>query len=181
MKTDHPLELTDYRGSVVSLDCLACARERGEITLGDIVRSEYFDAHQDFGIPIPGFIIVSSRRHFQSIDECSDAEQADLVRLLIRVRRAMRETLGIGTVYLFQAEDTRHRHFHLWMIPRYSWMDERFGTRVESLRPIIEYSKEHLRTKEHLAEVEAATTALRNAFSSDRVATDTCSGHETAK
>ena len=164
MANEQPLELTDYRGKKLSVDCLACARERGEVTLGDIVRSDYFDAHQDFGIPIPGFIIISSRRHVQSIDECTDEEQVDLIRLLARVRAAMRKVLDIRTAYIFQAEDTRHAHFHLWIAPRYPWMEEMFGTRIESLRPIIEYSKQHLRTEESIAEVDAATDALRNAL-----------------
>jgi diadenosine tetraphosphate (Ap4A) HIT family hydrolase len=166
------MELTDYRGETVQVDCLACARERGEVAIGDIVRTEYFDAHQDFSIPIPGFVILSARRHVRSVDEFTDAELVDFARLLKRTRSAMRASLGLESVHIFQEEDTRHRHFHLWIVPRYPWMEEMFGGRIESIRPSIEYAKERMRTPEHLGEVDRAVDALRIALIENTIPDD---------
>ncbi len=160
-------EIIDYKGNVKKIACLACARENGDISLGDIVKSKYFDAHQDYEIPIPGFIIISSRRHFQSVDEFTDNEQRDFIKFLCRIRSAMRKVLGIKTVYLFQAEDTSH-HFHVWLIPRYGWMEKKFGKSIESVRPIVVYSKNNLKTKPNLAKVDEATQKLKQFFSSNK-------------
>lgn len=156
-------EIIDYKGNVKKIDCLACAREKGEIDLGNIVKSKYFDAHQDYAIPIPGFIIISSRRHIQSIDEFTDNEQRDFIKFLCRIRSAMRRVLGIKVIYLYQAEDTSH-HFHFWLIPRYGWMEKNFGRSIESVRPAINYSKEKLLTKANLAKIANATESLKQFF-----------------
>ena len=128
--------IVDFTGKTKKIACLACAREKGEIVLGNIIKSEYFDAHQDYEIPIPGFIIISSRRHIQSVDEFTEDERRDFIEFLCRIRSAMIKVLDIKTIYLFQAEDTMH-HFHVWLIPRYNWMTEKFGTKIESVRPIV--------------------------------------------
>jgi len=159
--------IVDLTGKTKKIACLGCAREKGEIDLGNITKSEYFDAHQDYEIPIPGFVIISSRRHIQSIDEFTEDEQGDFIKFLCRMRSAMRKVLGIETIYLFQSEDTIH-HFHVWLIPRYDWMTEKFGRKIESVRPIVNYSKEFLRTESGIAEVKEATQKLKQFFSSDK-------------
>ena len=155
--------LQDYKGNSREVDCLGCARERGEITQGSILHSDYFDAHQDFEIPIPGFVIISSRRHIKSFDEFTDQEQLDFMAVLKRVRSAMRTALQIETVYFVQEEDTSH-HFHAWLFPRYDWMEEKFGRKIQSVRPIMEYSREHMKTPENLAKVEKAFKKLAALF-----------------
>jgi diadenosine tetraphosphate (Ap4A) HIT family hydrolase len=157
--------IVDLAGKTKKIACLGCARENGEINLGDIVKTKYFDAHQDYEIPIPGFVIISSRRHIQSVDEFTEDEQRDFIKFLCRLRSVMRKILDIETIYLFQAEDTMH-HFHIWLVPRYDWMTEKFGTKIESVRPIVNYSKEFFRTESDIAKVEEATQKLKQFFSS---------------
>ena len=55
----------------------------------------------------------------------------------------MRDVLGIKTVCLFQDEGTHHNLFHFWIFPRYEWMGK-FGIKIESIRPIINYSLENM-------------------------------------
>ena len=154
--------ITDFTGKSKEFECLACARENWEITLGNIVKTMHFDAHQDYEIPIPGFVIISSRRHIQSIDEFTESEQADFIKLLCRVRLAQREVSGIDAVYLFQADSAKH--FHIWLFPRFDWMDEKFGTKIQSVRPIMEYARENLMTDESIMEVEVMTKKLKEYF-----------------
>jgi diadenosine tetraphosphate (Ap4A) HIT family hydrolase len=158
------LELVDYKGNPTQISCLGCARENGEMErIGTVLTTKRFDAHQDFEIPIPGFIIISSRRHLQSVDEFTDEEKLDFIDILIAVRAGMRKALNIDVVYLVQEEDTSH-HFHVWVFPRYDWMSERFGKKTPSLRPIMEYVRENMKTKENLKEVEEAVAKLKTYF-----------------
>lgn len=75
----------------------------------------------------------------------------------------MREALGIQVVYLIQEEDTSD-HFHVWMFPRYPWMTEKFGRKIQSVRPIMEYARESLKTPENLKQVDEATAKLKQYF-----------------
>jgi diadenosine tetraphosphate (Ap4A) HIT family hydrolase len=157
--------IVDLTGKTKKIVCLGCDREKGLIDLGDIVKSEYFDAHQDYEIPIPGFVIVSSRRHIQSIDEFTEDEQRDFIKFLCRLRSAQRKVLGIEVIYIVQEEDTSH-HFHVWMFPRFDWMEEKFGRKIQSVRPIMEYARENMKTDDNIQEVETATQKLKQFFSS---------------
>ncbi|MBP6974908.1 MAG: diadenosine tetraphosphate hydrolase [Candidatus Pacebacteria bacterium] len=157
-------ETVDYKGNPTQVSCLGCARENGEMErMGTVLTTEHFDAHQDFEIPIPGFIIISSRRHLQSVDEFTDEEKIDFINTLTAVRAGMRKALGVDVVYLVQEEDTTH-HFHVWVFPRYDWMTEKFGKKTASLRPIMEYARENLKTEENLQKVEEAITRLKAYF-----------------
>lgn len=157
--------IQNYRGETTNVGCLGCAREDGTTErIGTVLTTEYFDVHQDFEVPIPGFMILASRRHFESIDQLTPDELTDFTSVLMRSRQAMRKALGIDTVYLFQNEDTAH-HFHMWLFPRYPWMTEQFGVKIESVRPIMQYAKEHLMTPENIARIEKDVATLKEFFS----------------
>lgn len=53
------------------MNCLSCDLLAGKIdTIGGCVASaDYFEARQDYAVPILGFIIIASKRHVQSIDD----------------------------------------------------------------------------------------------------------------
>ena len=74
----------------------------------------------------------------------------------------MLETLGINDVYFFQNEDSVH-DFHLWMFPRYEWM-KKFGIKIESVRPIMQYAQNLEITDKLLAEVKKSATVMRDYF-----------------
>ena len=143
------------------IDCIGCAIESGNTNpmKGTIIKTKFFDVHQDFEVPIPGFIIVTSRRHFLSISDFTEEEQIEFITLISKIRNGMKDVLNIEEAYLFQNEDSRH-HFHLWMFPRYDWM-EKFGRKIESVRPILKYAKENLKTKENLILVEEAVLKMK--------------------
>ena len=158
-------EIIDIRGNKRLVDCLSCAIEKGEVARygGSIASTLYFDAHQDWEIPIPGFVILASRRHLQSVDEFTREERADFIDFICRVRKVMRQALNIQIVYLIQEEDTSD-HFHVWLFPRYEWMAERFGRKIQSVRVIMEYARENLKTEENLAKVDEAIKNMRDSY-----------------
>jgi diadenosine tetraphosphate (Ap4A) HIT family hydrolase len=149
--------------NIKKIACIGCELQAGHIeSIGGIIAStKYFEARQDYAIPIPGFVIISSKRHMQSIDEFTPDERHDFIDFVCKVRGAMRNTLGIETVYLIQEEDATH--FHLWLFPRYDWMKQ-FGKKIKSVKPIMRWAIENLQTPENLQKVKEAAEKLKKSL-----------------
>ena len=162
---DQKREIEDIKGNKKQLGCLGCAIQNGEVESpgGSIASTKYFDAHQDYEIPIPGFVILASKRHLQSVDEFTEEERLDFIEFLCRLRKTMRQAFDVQVVYLIQEEDTSH-HFHVWIFPRYDWMAEKFGRKIQSVRPIMEYARENLKTTENLKKVDEAMEKMKTYF-----------------
>jgi diadenosine tetraphosphate (Ap4A) HIT family hydrolase len=125
-----------------------------------ILVTENFHVGQDWETPIVGFFIVGAKdKSKKSIEDFSDAELTEFITVMKKVRVAMREVFGIQEVRLIQNEGSKHG-FHMWLFPRYEWMNE-FGTKLESLRPIINYAVENLNTQEKIDEVNEAIRMMR--------------------
>ncbi len=108
----------------------------------NIITTKLFNIGQDREVPIPGFFVIAPLRKLKSISEFSDKEAIEFINLIRKIRSGMRDVLKIEEVYFFQNEDTEH-NFHLWIFPRHSWM-EKFGRKIQSVRPIINYAKENM-------------------------------------
>jgi diadenosine tetraphosphate (Ap4A) HIT family hydrolase len=143
-------EVTLANGKTIAVDCLSCAITSGKIEPegGVIVETDHFHAHQDVAYPIKGLVIVASKRHIKCMDELTEEEQIDYIKLIAKIRQAQRDVLGIEYVYYFYNEDTTH-HFHLWMVPRYAWMYE-FGYSVESVRPVLLHARKEKNNREEV-------------------------------
>ncbi len=102
--------------------------------------TENFDVHQDWGVPIPGFFIIASRKGRISLDEFDIEEANEFFNLVRKLRKGMKDILDIKTVCFFQNEGTHHKLFHMWIFPRYEWMNK-FGEKIESIRPIIDHAR----------------------------------------
>ena len=128
----------------------------------EVITTELFNISQDWEVPIPGFLIIAPLRKIRSIDEFSQEEAAEFINLLQKVRKGMREVLGIEDVYFFQNEDTEH-FFHFWIFPRLEWM-EKFGRKIESVRPIMNYAKENMVNEKVFQEVREYVKKMREYF-----------------
>lgn len=155
-------KITLSNGKMVEVECLSCALTSGLIEPdgGVVLETQYFHAHQDVAYPIKGLIILASKRHVKCLDELTEAEQLDYIRVLSMIRKAQRKVLGIEHVYYFYNEDTSH-HFHTWMVPRYEWMYD-FGRSIESVRPVLLHARNNLNDEAHIEEVMAAIELLKN-------------------
>lgn len=125
-----------------------------------ILENDFFKVAQDWEIPIPAFFIVASKRKAASLVDFSQEEMSQFIQTTAKVRRAMKNTLGINEVYLFQNEDSEHG-FHLWIFPRYEWM-EKFGRKIESVRPIMEFARENMADEKTINEVLAAVKTVKD-------------------
>lgn len=154
-------KITLSNGQTVEVECLSCALTSGVMEPDErvITETEYFHAHQDVAYPIKGLVILASKRHFTSFDEMTEEEKMDYITVLIKIRKAQRNVLGIEYVYYFYNEDTTH-HFHTWMVPRYEWMYQ-FGRSIESVRPVLLHARNEMNTKEHNEEIREAIQKLR--------------------
>lgn len=105
-------------GQSVEVECLSCAITSGHVESsgGTIAETTHLHAHQDIAYPIPGLVIVASKRYFYGLDEMHADEATDYIGFLRRIREAQRKVLGIDYVYYFYNEDTT-QHFHTWMVP----------------------------------------------------------------
>jgi len=130
----------------------------------NIITTRLFNVSQDWEVPIPGFFIITPLRKLKSIDEFTDEEATELVNLIRKVRKGMRDILKINEVYLFQNEDTDH-NFHVWIFPRHKWM-EKFGRKIQSVRPIINYSKENMLNEDVFKKVKESVKKIKEFMSS---------------
>jgi diadenosine tetraphosphate (Ap4A) HIT family hydrolase len=147
--------------------CFGCAIQGGsfKVSGGFIHECQGFNAVQDPLVPIPGFMVINAKRHISSIGQFTRAERIEFTEFVHAVRTAMREALGIQTVYLVQEEDACH--FHLWLFPRHPWM-KRFKPGIAPLRRIMAYAKKNMTTDEDAKNVARATAALRRHFQQRR-------------
>ena len=124
-----------------------------------VISTKLFDIHQDWEVPIPGFFILATKRVINSVGEFTPDEEREFITLLCKLRRGMHSELGIKDVYLHQNEDSVH-HFHLWIFPRLPWM-EKFGRKIESVRPIINHAKEHMNKPDVVVKVKDYVKKMR--------------------
>ena len=122
--------------------------------------ADHFTIAQDCEVPIPGFFIIAAKRQLRSLAEFTNAETQEFIHLISIVRKAMKNILHIEVVYFFQNEDTEH-NFHFWIFPRYAWM-ESFGRKIESVKPIMNYAKEHFATPPMIEEVCRVAEQIKN-------------------
>ncbi len=155
--------IEDFTGAEKEVVCIGCAcAAAGETVPGYVIETELFHAHQDQEVPIPGFVILSTKRHVDSIADFTDAEASEFILLARRIRQAQREVLGIEHVYLVQEEDTED-HFHLWLLPRYDWMKDeaKFGRKVGSARNVLKFAEQHMKTPDNIASVMDAANKVK--------------------
>lgn len=108
-----------------------------------ILQTSHFTVAQDWEVPIRAFYVIGSVQARRSITDFEDRETIELIRLQRLVRECMRTLLGILDVYFFQNEDSEHG-FHIWIFPRYPWMESVAGKKIESVRPIIDHAVQHV-------------------------------------
>ncbi len=145
--------ITTILGQTFPCECIGCDITSGRIVPpgGMIAETEHFVLHQDPEVPIRAFFIVASKAHIQSMDQMSAAEARECFDLLYRARRLQSRLGDISEVLVIQEE--RSEHFHLWLLPRYAWMDEQFANSLSTVREILKFARENRKTADEVAEI----------------------------
>ena len=133
----------DILGNEIKSECVGCAIARGEVNLpgGIIYDGESIILATDPEIPIPGFLIITSKRHIQSFAELTADERTEIGNTIAIAERAIKDLKIAETVTLVQ--DERSKHFHIWIFPNQKWMQEKFGYGLQYLRDINAFAKEN--------------------------------------
>lgn len=155
-------KVTSADGKEVKVDCIGCAINNGKInTIGGLIDdTKHFGIEQDYEIPIPGFFIIGSKRHFRSFEEMTKEESIDLINFIIRIRKAMK-SIGIKEITVVQEEKSENSHFHIWLFPWWPWMEEKVGKGLNSIRIIMEYARKNMKEEENLNEVKKYIKLLK--------------------
>lgn len=111
------MKVIDFLGKEWDIDCMGCAISNRSMQVpgGFICKTQQFVVHQDPLVPLPGFVVIASLRHIQSISEMKDAEYQELSKLIRVTHRAIKKVANIESLTLVQEESSMH--FHLWFFP----------------------------------------------------------------
>ncbi len=144
------------------VSCIGCALEKGLIkTVGHkILETSFFCVQQDYEIPIPGFIVISSKRHITGFADFNKNEEKEFIQLLCQLRRIMIQKLKIKYIDILHAEKTiesktNPSHFHIALLPDYSWMN---GL---NYREVFEFARRNMKTKKNFYKVKKTTILLK--------------------
>jgi diadenosine tetraphosphate (Ap4A) HIT family hydrolase len=148
-------------------ECLGCALYKkslkNEFEL--IKETKDFIVAQDVAIPIPGFLILSSKEHLKGIEDFSPEMRLEFIELMYKVRKSLSSVLNLDYVYIIQKEDDieDNSHFHVWFFPRYKWM-EKIGKGTGYLKPIVNYAKKEFGNEKNWIEVNKVANKLKEYF-----------------
>jgi diadenosine tetraphosphate (Ap4A) HIT family hydrolase len=121
------MKIKDFLGNEWDIDCMGCAISDQSMSVpgGFIHRTQHFYVHQDPLIPLPGFLVIASSRHIQSISEMHESEYDDFTRLIRRSHYAIKEETKTEHLTIVQEESSPH--FHLWFFPWTQRIIEQYG------------------------------------------------------
>lgn len=121
------MKTRDFQGNEWNIDCMGCAISDQSMLVpgGIILRTQHFCIHQDPLIPLPGFLVIASVRHIQSISEMHEAEYAEFSKLVRATHHAIKDATKIDHLTIVQEESSMH--FHLWFFPWTQDVIERYG------------------------------------------------------
>lgn len=121
---------------IINNKCTGCSVAKGEI--GTIIyETNTFVLNQDPEVPLKGFLVITSKKHVNSFIDYNENEREELLELLFKARKALKDLNICKEVTIVQEE--RSQHFHIWLFPYFDWMQEKFGKGVKYLRDINEY------------------------------------------
>jgi diadenosine tetraphosphate (Ap4A) HIT family hydrolase len=121
------MKTKDFLGKEWEISCMGCAiADQSMLTPGGIIhKTQHFCVHQDPLIPLPGFLVVASLRHIQSISDMHESEYEEFSSLIRAAHRAIKEATDIEHLTIVQEENSIH--FHLWFFPWTPGVIERYG------------------------------------------------------
>jgi diadenosine tetraphosphate (Ap4A) HIT family hydrolase len=148
---------------IMARRCLGCALiNREKKTLGGVLFSgRHFEVRQDYEVPIPGFLVIASKRHIVGFADFDEAEKKEFINLLCRIRTALKQALGIKYISILHREElfeskTCPSHFHLALLPKYPWMK-----RFNNTDAILDYARKSMNTPQNIKRVLSVIERLK--------------------
>lgn len=142
----------DFLGNRYEFECLGCEiAEKRIIPPGGIIYEDNtFILAIDPIVPINGFLVITLKRHINSITELTTEEQQKMIEIINKSVKILKKINVTQEITIVQEE--RAKHFHVWIFPNQEWMNEKFGKGVSYLRDICEYAKQNA-TDDDISEI----------------------------
>lgn len=155
-----------YNNKAFAYDgCPGCAfaAHAFHLDCGLAYENERFTLSQDWELPIPGFLIIAPKRHIELLSELTEDERNEMFSIAEKAVRIMREN-HICERFDYIFEEKENRHLHVWLLPRYEWMNDCTDDIIANLGAISDYALENFRNDDKYREIERITGIVRNGF-----------------
>lgn len=158
--------MINYANEKIEINgCPGCGYARGEFSLpcGMAYENERFTLSQDWELPIQGFFVISPKRCVEKFAELSKEERDEMFDIIDKTIKVLRDN-KVCEMFNVIFEEKEKRHFHVWIMPRYKWMKEKFGTITGKIDEIFEYAKDNFRNEENYKRIDEITEIVRSVF-----------------
>ena len=152
-------EEIDFKG------CPGCAYARHEFDLpcGIAYENKRFILTQDWELPIPGFLIISPKKHAEKLEELSLDEKNEMFKIADRTIKVLRKN-NICERFNLVLEEKDGKHIHLWVMPRHDWMFTLCDGIINDIGKIREYAINNLRNEHIYKKINNITILVNNEF-----------------
>lgn len=159
-------KIVTYDNKIIEFNsCPGClyANHKFSLTCGIAFENENFTVSQDWELPIPGFIIVSPKRCVEKLSDMSKNERDEMFDLINFSITSLRNN-NICERFNVLFEEKENRHLHVWIMPRYEWMQNVVGDIIDNIGKICDYAKENMKKDETYIEINRISNILKKEF-----------------
>lgn len=133
---------------------------------GFIHKTPSFCVHQDPLIPIPGFLVIASVRHIQSIADMTPREYKEFAALVKTTHSAVKAATGTQQLTLIQEESSAH--FHLWFFPWAPSIIQTYGQpSLSKIRAIMADYRQHPISPAEWKELEKSIEKIKTCWANN--------------
>ena len=150
---------------IIFKGCPGCAYGKHEFNLecGMAYENDRFTLSQDWELPIQGFFIVSPKRHIEKLCELTKDERNEMLEIVDKTVKILRDNKICERLdYIF--EEKENRLLHVWILPRYNWMNKIVNDIIDNIGIIFEYAKTNFRNDENYEEIKRISDIIKNNF-----------------
>ena len=156
--------IINYKNEKINFSwCPWCAYAKHEFNLpcGMIYENDNFTLSQDRELPIVGFLIISPKKHVETLNELSVKEINEMFWIVNNVIKIMKEN-NICDEFNVIFEEKKKVHFHVRIMPRHKWMMKICNSITKNIGLIFDYAKENFRNKDTYNKIEKTVNIIRD-------------------
>lgn len=156
----------DILGNKITYECMGCESANHQLIPpgGYVYEDDFINVAADFEIPIPGFMILGINKHYHSLNQMTEQERMNIMRVLNETIEVVKKVCQVTEVTVIQEE--RSKHFHIWILPSYSWMEE-YGKGCYGIKEKFGYAK-RINNSENIRDCLDKVELIRNEFKARR-------------
>lgn len=124
------------------VDCMGCDIANHKLIPpgGYVYDDGFINVAADPEIPIKGFMILGIKTHTNTLNELSEAQRTQVMKVLDKTIRIIKK-VGISEEVLVVQEE-RASHIHIWIMPILKWM-EKYNKNIKNIKEIFDYAKQN--------------------------------------